>query len=103
MGEKSKGLYNFYISYADDGHSWVHGTFLPRLHRAGKTYLLEDAASNVGEFWLQAMQENIQQSERVVVVLSPQYLLTHQKQFITVMTMTKGVEERNWPLVPILL
>lgn len=103
MGEKSKGLYNFYISYADDGHSWVHGTFLPRLHRAGKTYLLEDAASNVGEFWLQAMQDNIQQSERVVVVLSPQYLLTHQKQFITAMTMTKGVEEQSWPLVPILL
>ncbi len=95
-------LYQYFISYSADGRAWVQGILLPKLRRAGKAYFLEEDFA-VGAAWLDEMQQAVQQSQRVLVVLTPQYLLSKEKKFIEIMAMTKGAEQATWPLIPILL
>ena len=95
-------LYHYFISYSADGRAWVHGVLLPKLRRVGKRYCLEEDFA-IGEPWLEAMQAAVQQSQKVLVVLTPEYLLSKEKKFIQMMSMTKGAEEASWPLIPILL
>lgn len=103
MGENTeiKKEYDFFISFADDAKGWVHGVLVEKLVRAGKKIVLDNEIT--GNTWLDDIQHNIQTSDKVLVVVTPQYCTSQRNHLLQLMAFTKGVENREWPVIPILL
>lgn len=94
--------YDFFISYAEDARDWVDTYLVARLEREGKRFLREKNFE-VGQGWVAEAERAVEQSHKVIVVLTPDYVTSRMGQLVQWMTHTKGAEERNWPLFPILL
>lgn len=93
--------YDFFISFADDAKEWVYGVLVPKLERTGKTYVL--VGEITGNAWIDDLQANIEASEKILVVVTPQYCTSQRHHLLQVMAFTKGAERREWPVVPLLL
>ena len=80
MGENTAGGtgYDFFISFADDAKEWVYGVLVPKLGRTGKRFALEAQTLN-GQLWLKNLQDNIENSRTILLILSPQYLTSERK------------------------
>lgn len=93
--------YDFFISFADDAKEWVYGVLVPKLERTGKTYVL--VGEITGNAWIDDLQANIEASEKIYVVVTPQYCTSQRHHLLQLMAFTKGAERREWPVVPLLL
>ena len=104
MGENTAGGtgYDFFISFADDAKEWVYGVLVPKLGRTGKRFALEAQTLN-GQLWLKNLQDNIENSRTILLILSPQYLTSERKDLIKQMALLKVTEQRQWQVIPILL
>lgn len=101
MGENTadeKG-YDFFISFADDAKEWVKAVLLPKLKRTDKSYILDHEVT--GRAWVEDIQRNIEQSEKVLVIVTPQYVYSQRSYLLRLMAFTKGSEDRQWPVIPI--
>ncbi|MFZ1342597.1 SUMF1/EgtB/PvdO family nonheme iron enzyme [Thiothrix eikelboomii] len=101
MGENTAGGtgYDFFISFADDAKEWVKAVLVPKLKRAGKSYVLDREVT--GWSWLEDIQTNIEQSKKVLVIITPQYASSQRPYLLQLMAFTKGAEDRQWPVIPI--
>lgn len=103
MGDTSENMrYDFFVSFASDAKEWVYGVLVPKLGRTGKRFALE-GQELTGQFWLNDLQKNIEQSHTVLLILSPQYLTSERTELIKQMALLKVVEQRQWRVIPILL
>lgn len=104
MGENTAGEtgYDFFISFAEDAREWVYGVLVPKLGRTGKRFALEAQTLN-GQLWLNNLQDNIENSRTILLILSPQYLTSERKDLIKQMALLKVTEQRQWQVIPILL
>lgn len=94
--------YDFFISYEDGAKEWVDTYLVPLLEREGKRFLRE-RSFNIGQAWITEVGKAIEHSRNVIVVLTPEYVVSCMGQLVQWMTHTRGAEHRNWPLIPILL
>lgn len=103
MGENTVGEtgYDFFISFAEDAKEWVESVLIPKLKRAGKSYVLDHAVT--GWSWLEDIQINIEKSKKVLVIVTPQYVSSQRSYLLQLMAFTKGSEDRQWPVIPIYL
>lgn len=93
--------YDFFISFAEDAKEWVYGVLVPKLGRTGKTFVLMGEIT--GNAWVDDLQANIEASEKILVVVTPQYCTSQRNHLLQLMAFTKGAEHREWPVVPLLL
>lgn len=102
MGDTAENIkYDFFVSFADDAKEWVYGVLVPKLGRTGKTFVLMGEIT--GNAWVDDLQANIEASEKILVVVTPQYCTSQRNHLLQLMAFTKGAEHREWPVVPLLL
>lgn len=102
MGDTAENTkYDCFVSFADDAREWVYGVLVPKLGRTGKTFVLMGEIT--GNAWVDDLQANIEASEKILVVVTPQYCTSQRHHLLQLMAFTKGAERREWPVVPLLL
>ena len=94
--------YDLFISYADADRAWVEGYLLNALEQAGVSYFTE-AEFAVGASRFMEFERAIQQSRRILLVLSPAYMASDFNQFIDLLAQSYGLETGNWPVIPLIL
>src|SRR3954447_4480802 len=94
--------YDLFVSYADADSSWVKGFLLDALATSGVRYHSE-AAFEFGVPRLVQFEQAVQQSRRVLVVLSPAYLAADIGRFTELLAMQYGQETATWPVIPLVL
>lgn len=104
MGENIEGnnQYDFLVSFAEDAKEWVYGVLVPKLGRTGKRFALE-GREITGKRWLTDLQDNIESSHTILLILSPQYLTSGRQELIQQLALLKVVEKRQWRVIPIML
>ena len=100
--DKLNPQYDLFISYAKEDRDWVEGYLLDALRQANITYLTE-AAFELGKPRLLAFEEAVQQSKRILLVLSPAYLMEGHTLFIDLLAEQYGLETGTWPVIPLIL
>ena len=97
--------YDAYISYADvePDATWVRKTLEPRLEAAGVRF--SDCYDSAVLGWprVRNVEQGIIQARRTVVVLSDAYLDDEWAAFRTALAQTKGILNRTYPVVPIVI
>jgi WD40 repeat protein len=94
--------YDLFISYAEDDRAWVNGYLLDALAQAGLRCLTESAFA-LGSPKILEFERAVQQSKRVLLVLSPAYLTDQALAFIDVLAQGFGLETSTWPVIPLIL
>jgi hypothetical protein len=94
--------YDLFISYADADSDWVEGYLLDCLKQAGVRYHSE-AAFALGTVRLLEFERAIEQSDRMLLVLSPAYLADGFNQFIDLLAQFYGFDSETWPVIPLVL
>lgn len=103
MGDTAENTqYDFFISFAEDAKEWVYGVLVPKLGRTGKRFVLETPEIN-GQFKLKSLQTYIENSQTILLILSPQYLTSERKELIKQMALLRVAEQSQWQVIPILL
>ncbi len=94
--------YDLFISYADADSDWVEGYLIDCLKQAGVRYHSE-AAFALGTVRLLEFERAIEQSDRILLVLSPAYLADGFNQFIDLLAQFYGFDSATWPVIPLVL
>jgi len=94
--------YDLFISYADADSDWVEGYLIDCLKQAGVRYHSE-AAFALGTVRLLEFERAIEQSDRMLLVLSPAYLADGFNQFIDLLAQFYGFDSETWPVIPLVL
>jgi hypothetical protein len=102
MNRQSEYLYDVFISYADTDRAWVEGYLLDTLLQAG-VHCHSATAFKVGVPRLLEFEQAIQQSRRILLVLSPAYLADDVNQFTDLLAQSYGLETATWPVIPLVL
>lgn len=92
-----------FISYSHMDADWVHNTLLPKLEGHGFAVMIDFRDFRGGSFSVEEMQRGVQESKRVLIVLTEDYVNSDWTKFENVMaqTMDPGAVQRK--IVPILL
>lgn len=102
MSDPAESSYDVFISYADADRAWVDGYLLDALQAAGVRCHSESAFA-LGTPRLLEFERAVQASQRVLLVLSPAYLVDKFKQFDDTLAQSYGLETSTWPVVPLIL
>ena len=94
--------YDLFISYAKEDRAWVEGYLLDALRQANITYFTE-AAFELGKPQLLAFEEAVQQSKRILLALSPAYLVEGYTLFVDLLAEHYGLETGTWPVIPVII
>lgn len=98
--------YDVYISYADvepdAGYVWQ--TLVPRLEEAGlqpARIAISGDVEDPGVSRVVGIERAIEQSKRVLLVISQRYVQDEWTHFIDTLSQFKGVDEGKYPLLPV--
>ena len=100
--QPDENRYDLFISYADADHAWVEGYLRDALEKAGARCLTE-AAFELGVPRLLEFERAVQQSRRILLILSPPYLVENFIQFADLLAQHYGLETATWPVIPLIL
>ncbi len=97
--------YDAYVSYArkEPDASLVWKTLVPRLEEAGLRVAVSGTVEEPGVALILGIERAIEQSKRIVAVLSKTYLAGKWVHFQNVLAQTLGVEERQARILPIVI
>ncbi len=97
--------YDAYISYVhqEPDKNWVWKTLVPRLQDAGVHIAVSGVAEDPGVALVLSMERAIEQSKRIVVVMSTAYMIDNWAHFQNVMAQTLSVEERQARVLPVII
>jgi TIR domain len=93
--------YDVFVSYAEVDRAWVEGYLLEALEQAGVRCMYESAFA-LGVPRLLEFERSIQQSQRTLLVISPDYLADGLNEFIMTMGQSYGQDTNTWPVIPLL-
>jgi WD40 repeat protein len=94
--------YDLFVSYADADRAWVEGYLLDALTQAG-VRVHSEAAFALGAPRLLEFERAVQDSRRILLVLSPAYLAEDFTQFTDLLAQSYGLETATWPVIPLTL
>lgn len=92
--------YDLFISYASADKEWVLGNLLPPLDRAGINYWNESEA-DLGRSILDSLDDALQRSHRVLLVISEGFLYNRGKQWESNLAHHFAHEAGNLPIIPL--
>jgi hypothetical protein len=97
--------YDAYISYArqEPDAGWVWKTLVPHLKKAGLRVAVSGAVEEPGVALVVGIERAIEQSRRMVVVLSRAYLADDWAHFQNTLAQTMGIEERQGRVFPLII
>jgi hypothetical protein len=95
-------IYDVFISYVGTDHAWVQHELLPRLVAAELCYTLSNPAAATTPARLQATETAIQQSRRLVAVLSTDYLANGLATFENLLAQTLDFQEMTFRVIPLI-
>jgi hypothetical protein len=95
-------MVDVFLSYSHHDVEWARNTLLPRLEERGFTTFIDYRDFRGGSFSVEEMQRAVLQARRVVLVLTPSYVISEWTKFENVMaqTLDPGAVQRK--LIPIL-
>ena len=96
-------VYDVFVSYSHLDGQWVEETLLPRLQRADIHYCRDAEHFQGGGSSVANMERGIQQSERTLAVLTPEWVDSEWSQLEALMTIAHDPIGRRRRLVPLLL
>lgn len=94
--------YDVFISYSHRDSDWVRNTLLTALESHGFSVMIDYRDFRAGSFSVEEMQRGVEESKRVIVVLTPNYVLSEWGKLENVMAQTADPGASNRKLVPIL-
>jgi WD40 repeat protein len=94
--------YDLFISFAISDRAWVEGYLVDALMAAG-VRCISESTFELGVPRLIEFQRAIQQSQRTLLVLSPDYIASNFDQFANLLAQSYGLETAIWPVIPLLL
>ncbi len=95
-------VYDAFISYVTADQAWVRRELLPRLGTAGLSYTLSTLEKGSSPARLEAAEMAIQQSRRLVAVLSLEYLADGMAKFENMLAQTLDFQEMTMRVVPLI-
>lgn len=101
MGDTRGPQFDLFISYADAERAWVEGYLLDALTAANITFHHE-ALFTLGAPRVLEFERAVEQSRRVLLVLSPAYLADNVTQFTDLLAQSYGRETATWPVIPLI-
>lgn len=87
-------MYDIFISYVEADRAWVEGYLLDALTQADVNYFSE-AAFRLGVPRIQEFQRAVQQSHRILLVISPAYLTDDFSQFVDLLGQSYGQDTQT--------
>lgn len=102
MADEPGHLYDLFISYAHDDKPWVEGYLQDALAAAGIRFHSQSALA-LGKPRLLEFERAIQQSKRILLILSPAYWADGSSEFIHLLSQSYGLETATWPVIPLTL
>src|SRR5205085_1939336 len=91
-----------FVSYASADRRWVEGPLAGALDAAGLRWHSE-TAFQLGVPRLREFEHAVQHSRRVLLILSPDYLIDDEIQYTESLALAYGVEMHTWPVIPLVL
>lgn len=95
--------YDVFVSHVGADQAWVQRELLPRLTAAGLRYALSDPSTKITPAHLQAAETAIQQSRRLIAVLSPDYLTDGLAKFENMIAQTLDFQELTMRVLPLIV
>ncbi len=102
MDKQSEYKYDFFIAYAKSDHEWVHGYLLDALDKANLRYHSLETLE-LGRMRELEIEDAIEQSQRILLIITPAYLVDDTLTFVELLGRRHGVESNTWPIIPIIL
>jgi WD40 repeat protein len=94
--------FDLFVSYAEADREWVEGYLLDALEQAG-VRVHSEAAFALGMPRVLEFERAVTRSRRVLLVLSPAYLVDETTGFVDLLAQSYGDEVGTWPVIPLLL
>src|SRR5512143_3087153 len=101
MSQLNRTEFDFFISYAEDDRAWVEGVLSDSLKTANFK-CITTADFEAGKPLLQAIEEAIVSSNKVIIVLSPAYAADQLMGFANLLAQHYGAEGGTWPVIPLI-
>ena len=101
MPQSQTPEFDYFISYADDDRAWAEGVLTDAL-RAAHFKCITHADFEAGKPLLQAFEDAVVSSRKVILVLSPAYLADQSARFSDLLAQHYGIELTTWPVVPLI-
>jgi hypothetical protein len=95
--------YDAFISYSHRNQEWVRGWLLPRLEEAGLRVLIDFRDFEPGAPVLTEMERAVLQSQKTLLVLTPDYLASEWAEFENILASTLDPAARRRRVIPLLL
>jgi WD40 repeat protein len=96
----SEPTFDAFLSYVEEDRAWAEGYLRDALTHAGCRCLAESDLP-LGEPRLLALEEAVQRSRRVLLIVSPAYLAAADP-LIDLLARAHGEATRTWPVVPVI-
>jgi hypothetical protein len=94
--------YDIFISYSHKDAAWVMATLLPRLELHGFSVIVDSRGFRSGEFGVEEMQRAVEDSRRVILVLTENYIGSDWAKFENVMAQTLDPGAKKRKIIPVL-
>lgn len=101
MPQSNNTEFDFFISYADDDRAWAEGVLADAL-RSVDFKCITHAEFDAGQPVLQAFEEAVTSSRKVILVLSPAYMANRFAGFADLLAQHYGTELGTWPVIPLI-
>ncbi len=95
--------YDVFISYSHKDQAWVDSQLMPRLEGAGLHVAIDYRDFPLGRIAQQNMEQAVDSSRRVVLVMSPNWLQSQWSGFEVLLRQCGGSDRAAGKLVPILI
>ncbi|MBP7961650.1 MAG: TIR domain-containing protein [Caldilineaceae bacterium] len=94
--------HDLFVSYADADRAWVEGYLLDALTAAGVDFHTEQAFA-LGKPRISEFDDAVHNSRKVLLVLSPAYMVDEDSSFVNLLAQHYGLETATWPVIPLIL
>jgi TIR domain len=95
--------YDVFLSYSHRDEKWVQKWLLPRLEAEGLRVCIDFRDFELGAPSLVEMERSVLQSQRTLLILTPEYLSSEWAEFENILAQTLDPAARQRRLIPLLL
>jgi hypothetical protein len=100
---KDQYIYDVFISYSSKDREWARGWLLPRLEAAGLRVCIDYRDFEIGLPILVNIEQAIEQSRRVLLILTPNWLQSQWTDFEALLIQTDNPSARQRRMQPLIL
>ena len=101
--DRNESPFDAYISFAEQDGDWVYDVLLPALEQEGLKICTSDLeATMAGGYRVASVERAIEQSRRIVLILSSHHAESSWAHYETMLGRTRAIEDRKPRLVPFL-